>query len=99
MNFTKSIINYINNTTTDIKFITASPAANGFHKAGKAKSLIPFFYRYFELNINKPIFEFTKPGWTFHAKGFWGELNDNSVMTIIGSSNYAERSEKRDNEI
>lgn len=45
MNFTKSIIKYVNNTETDIKFITASPEANGFHKAGKAKSLIPYFYR------------------------------------------------------
>jgi len=43
--------------------------------------------------------EYYRPSWTFHAKGFWGELKDNSTLTIIGSSNYAERSLKRDNEI
>ncbi|CAD8065896.1 unnamed protein product [Paramecium primaurelia] len=99
MNFTKTIINFVNNCKTDIKFITASPGANGFHKAGKAKSFIPILYRYFELDIDKPIFEYKRNGWTFHTKGFWAELQDGSTMTIIGSSNYAVRSEKRDNEI
>ena len=74
MNFTKTIINFVNNCKTDIKFITASPGANGFHKSGKAKSFIPFLYRYFELAIDKPIFEYKRNGWTFHTKGFWAEL-------------------------
>ena len=33
--------------------MTASPRANGFYKAGRAKSYIPYFYRQYELDILK----------------------------------------------
>lgn len=55
-------------------------------------------------------YAFSKPGWTFHAKGFWLSLDtDNTssrsdslpqpVGTYIGSSNFGERSWQRDFEL
>lgn len=72
--------------------------------------MIPFLYRVYELNLlsrlqksgNKKveIFEFFRGEWTFHTKGLWiYENQDVPSMTAIGSSNYSQRSYKRDNEI
>ncbi|KAH7295162.1 hypothetical protein KP509_27G035600 [Ceratopteris richardii] len=45
------------------------------------------------------LFEYKKPGWTFHAKGMWCYLPDGinlPNMTLIGSSNFGFRSRQRD---
>ena len=44
------------------------------------------------------LFEFEKPNWTYHAKGLWYYLpeQDLPAMTLIGSSNFGERSVNRD---
>lgn len=44
------------------------------------------------------ILEYERPGWTYHAKGIWYYLPDEKIpsMTVIGSSNYGERSVNRD---
>lgn len=44
------------------------------------------------------LFEYEKPEWTYHAKGVWYYLpgQNRPAMTLIGSSNYGERSVNRD---
>ena len=52
-------------------------------------------------NKNVNIFEYFRGEWTFHTKGIWFYENQEETpsLTIIGSSNYSQRSYKRDNEI
>lgn len=44
------------------------------------------------------LFEYEKPEWTYHAKGLWYYLPGEELpaMTLIGSSNFGERSVNRD---
>lgn len=45
------------------------------------------------------IYEYSKPGWTFHAKGLWIDSNcprEEFMAMIIGSSNFGHRSFNRD---
>lgn len=44
------------------------------------------------------ILEYERSGWTYHAKGIWYylPLENMPSMTVVGSSNYGERSMKRD---
>ena len=84
--------------------------ANGFYDGGFFKGVIPFLYRVYEMklltllkkqNNNKvEIFEYFRGEWTYHTKGMWVyENQENPSLTLIGSSNYSQRSFKRDNEI
>lgn len=89
--------------------LTSSPRANGFYKCGIFKKYIPGMYRANELNIlkkneklgNIKIFEYENGEWTYHAKGAWiyeKDQIDVPQMTVIGSSNYSYRSNRRDTE-
>lgn len=90
------------------EFLTSSPRANGFYKAGRFKKYIPGMYRVNELavlkstakNENVKIFEWESGEWTFHGKGAWiyEDGEDLPSATIIGSSNYSFRSNRRDTE-
>jgi CDP-diacylglycerol--glycerol-3-phosphate 3-phosphatidyltransferase len=42
--------------------------------------------------------EYTRPDWTFHAKGLWATLPNESApaLTFIGSPNFGHRSVHRD---
>lgn len=42
--------------------------------------------------------EYERPGWTYHAKGLWYYLPGSHLpdLTLIGSSNFGERSVNRD---
>lgn len=44
------------------------------------------------------LWEYVKPGWTYHAKGLWYNLPGQSKpsLTLIGSPNFGYRSVKRD---
>ena len=46
------------------------------------------------------ILEYTRPNWTFHAKGLWVQQTNpdssQSAFTLIGSSNFSHRSLNRD---
>lgn len=92
---------------SEVNILTACPQANGFYKAGMVKKWIPHMYREFELNLLKKcknnqkinLFEYVRKDWTFHAKGAWiYEGSDTPNMTVIGSSNYSYRSNRRDTE-
>lgn len=90
--------------------LTSSPRANGFYKAGMFKKHIPGMYRANEYDLlkqnkgkNVKICEYENGEWTFHAKGAWFYEKDYlspdlPVMTVIGSSNYSARSNRRDTE-
>ena len=88
-------------------YLTSSPRANGFYRAGRFKKFIPGMYRVNELRIlretqkhkNVRMFEYENGEWTFHAKGAW--LYEKTQphlpqMTIVGSSNFSRRSNRRD---
>lgn len=45
---------------------------------------------------NISIHEFSRPGWTFHAKGLWVDTPCGTSVSLIGSSNYGYRSRDRD---
>ena len=82
----------------------------GFLKQDLSNKWIPNMYREYELlllkkwtnniNGNVKLYEFQKDGWTFHAKGCWVYENGSKYpnLTVIGSSNYSYRSNRRDTE-
>lgn len=49
---------------------------------------------------NIKLFEYESGDWTFHGKGAWlyEDAADKVDMTVIGSSNYSYRSNRRDTE-
>ena len=86
--------------------MTSSPRANGFYKAGFVKKYIPGIYRVNELNMlkkqpNTELYEWQSGDWTFHGKGAWlyeGDKKEGVDLTVIGSSNFSHRSNRRDTE-
>ncbi len=102
MNFPNEINDIIGEFKNPVELITASPMANGFFNDGPIKSLIPKVYKSMENNLIKSskarVREYNREGWTFHAKGLWGECTDEYLMGI-GSSNYSIRSFTRDTEL
>lgn len=94
-----------------MQLLTSSPRANGFYKAGFAKKFIPGLYRVNEEKLLSKVknadavhmLEYERPGWTFHGKAAWLYENDEQgkdavTMSIIGSSNFSYRSNRRDTE-
>ena len=89
-----------------IELLTASPSANGFYRAGRIKKYIPGVYRVVEEKIlklghkNLSMHEYSNHGWTFHGKGAWlyEDSDDHVSMSVIGSSNFCYRSNRRDTE-
>ncbi|MFH4979297.1 hypothetical protein AB6A40_006006 [Gnathostoma spinigerum] len=89
-----------------MNIIYASPQANGFHKGSGFSRYIPsiyvviseFFYRSTRSGVR--LFEYERPGWTYHAKGLWIDSNASSLFaSLVGSSNYGYRSVHRDLEM
>ena len=109
LNLQKDYIKAIEDVSKQAEFeiLTSSPRANGFYKGGFAKKYIPGIYRVNEakmLKANNPnirLYEWESGDWTFHGKGGWlyEDSNKNEVdMTIIGSSNFTYRGNRRDTE-
>ena len=44
------------------------------------------------------MYEYETLGWTFHGKGAWLYEDDKVTMSVIGSSNFSYRSNRRDTE-
>lgn len=105
------IFSQASNIKSPWKVLTSSPEANGFFDSVGVSRFIPDSYRVIELEFLKKesirprlirdqdgdeaICEYSRPGWTFHAKGLW--IDSPEVMaTVIGSSNFGHRSFERD---
>ncbi|XP_014477237.1 PREDICTED: CDP-diacylglycerol--glycerol-3-phosphate 3-phosphatidyltransferase, mitochondrial isoform X2 [Dinoponera quadriceps] len=89
--------------------LTAHPTANGFFNAKGMAGGIPAAYTRIEesfydlcerMNQQRRVtlWEFVKPGWTYHAKGLWYTLpgQRRPSLTLIGSPNFGYRSVNRD---
>lgn len=89
--------------------LMAHPNANGFQGAKGPAGGIPaaysqisknFLKKLIESNQNERIklYEYQRLGWTYHAKGLWYYLPGSYLpdLTVIGSSNFGERSVNRD---
>jgi phosphatidylserine/phosphatidylglycerophosphate/cardiolipin synthase-like enzyme len=92
-------------------FLTSSKEANSFFGAPWPKGIVPYYYerlyhymmkRAAKSTIKKPdilnFFRYCRPGWTFHAKEF-SVQTENELLTTIGSSNFGGRSHTRDSEL
>ncbi|XP_076293454.1 phosphatidylglycerophosphate synthase 1 isoform X2 [Lasioglossum baleicum] len=89
--------------------LTAHPTANGFFSAKGVAGGIPAAYTKIEESFIKrcsnmgqenriKLWEFIKPGWTYHAKGLWYSLpgQEKPNLTLIGSPNFGYRSVSKD---
>lgn len=89
--------------------LMAHPNANGFQGAKGPAGGIPMAYSQISKNFLKKLidtnqsdriklYEYQRPGWTYHAKGLWYFLPGSYTpdLTLIGSSNFGERSVNRD---
>ncbi|XP_033214352.1 CDP-diacylglycerol--glycerol-3-phosphate 3-phosphatidyltransferase, mitochondrial isoform X2 [Belonocnema kinseyi] len=89
--------------------LTAHPTANGFFGAKGIAGGIPAAYTKIEESFCKlrekmhqtdriTLWEFMRPGWTYHAKGLWYTLPNQQKpsLTLIGSPNFGYRSVERD---
>ncbi|XP_043247951.1 CDP-diacylglycerol--glycerol-3-phosphate 3-phosphatidyltransferase, mitochondrial [Colletes gigas] len=89
--------------------LTAHPTANGFFCANGIAGGVPAAYTKIEKSFIKhcnrmgqqkrvTLWEFIRPGWTYHAKGLWYSLpgQEKPCLTLIGSPNFGYRSVKKD---
>nr|XP_018916548.1 PREDICTED: CDP-diacylglycerol--glycerol-3-phosphate 3-phosphatidyltransferase, mitochondrial [Bemisia tabaci] len=102
----------VNQSKAAVKILMAHPTANGFLNAAGVAGGVPYAYTTlasnFLHNIERhqatnriQIFEFLRSGWTFHSKGLWYTLPQESTphLTLIGSSNFGSRSVTKDLEM
>uniref|UniRef100_A0A8D9ACU7 CDP-diacylglycerol--glycerol-3-phosphate 3-phosphatidyltransferase n=1 Tax=Cacopsylla melanoneura TaxID=428564 RepID=A0A8D9ACU7_9HEMI len=85
--------------------LMAHPTANGFLNARGVAGGIPYAYTALAAQflsqvsaLKLSMFEYIRKGWTYHAKGLWyaDRSDDPPILTLIGSSNFGERSVRRD---
>ncbi|ELA42931.1 uncharacterized protein VICG_00246 [Vittaforma corneae ATCC 50505] len=81
---------------------TVNPKCNTFTNFGWFGRVLTDIYSYSTFKTSQclprsKIFEFSREGYSFHAKGIWC-INDDFGITVIGSSNYNRRSHNRDHE-
>ncbi|XP_044740378.1 CDP-diacylglycerol--glycerol-3-phosphate 3-phosphatidyltransferase, mitochondrial isoform X2 [Chrysoperla carnea] len=97
----------IDKRSAQCRVLMAHPKANGFQGAKGPAGGIPAAYsllaKKFQDRLNGKsdsirLFEYLRPGWTYHAKGLWYYLPEHKypVLTFIGSPNFGARSVKRD---
>lgn len=109
-NLTQTLMDTIvKDCQADCSIIMAHPSCNGFKGAKGPAGGIPDAYSliakqfYEEIKAQRQdnrisLLEYEREHWTYHAKGLWYYPVDSSLpcMTVIGSSNYGERSVNRD---
>ncbi|KAK9406981.1 CDP-diacylglycerol-glycerol-3-phosphate 3-phosphatidyltransferase mitochondrial [Crotalus adamanteus] len=108
-NLTKTYVDLILGTRAKFQILLASPEVNGFFGAKGVAGAIPAAYVYIEQQFFSKVCglgqeervqlqEYTRSGWTFHAKGLWLYLAGSSLpcLTLIGSPNFGYRSVHRD---
>lgn len=91
----------------NVEIITNSIETNAFFGSKGPSRFIPAAYSILQDDLlqairsrNVSVVEYTRPGWSFHAKGVWVSRPSGEVFeTIIGSSNFGFRSQFRDLEV
>lgn len=86
----------------EMKIIVPNTYCNTFKKKGFINNIIVAVYDYLtvktkEILPRSKVLTFYKKAASFHFKGIWA-FSDNFAITIIGSSNFNERSYRRDTE-
>lgn len=81
---------------------TVNPRCNTFTNFGWFGKVLTDIYSYSTLRTSQrlplsSIFEFSRRGYSFHAKGIWC-IGKSFGATVVGSSNYNRRSQSRDHE-
>ena len=108
LNLTPGYIKLMKNLPQEVEMqiLTSSPKANSFYKGGRFKKFIPGLYKLNGKLLQKQIpnlkvWEWLNGSWTFHAKGAWiyEEKQSCPSATIIGSSNFSQRSNRKDSEL
>jgi len=109
-NLTNTYMNTLTkDSLANCSILMAHPNANGFQGAKGPAGGIPAAYTLLAKNFHKSIVaahqaaritlhEYERPGWSYHAKGIWYYLPNQELpcLTVVGSSNYGERSLNRD---
>uniref|UniRef100_A0A8C9G1M7 CDP-diacylglycerol--glycerol-3-phosphate 3-phosphatidyltransferase n=1 Tax=Pavo cristatus TaxID=9049 RepID=A0A8C9G1M7_PAVCR len=108
-NLTQAYMDLILGTRAEYRILLASPEVNGFFGAKGVAGAIPSAYVYIEQQFYNEVCclhqqqriqlqEYSRAGWTFHAKGLWLYLAGSSLpcLTLIGSPNFGYRSVHRD---
>ncbi|XP_060620351.2 CDP-diacylglycerol--glycerol-3-phosphate 3-phosphatidyltransferase, mitochondrial isoform X1 [Anolis sagrei] len=108
-NLTQAYMDLILGTRAKYQILLASPEVNGFFGAKGVAGAIPAAYVYIERQFFSEVCslgqqervqlqEYSRNGWTFHAKGLWLYLTGSSLpcLTLIGSPNFGYRSVHRD---
>ncbi|XP_054159359.1 CDP-diacylglycerol--glycerol-3-phosphate 3-phosphatidyltransferase, mitochondrial-like [Oppia nitens] len=90
-----------------LKLLMASESANGFFEGKGVTAYIPKVYTLLtktflneikENKCNVYLNEYSRPKWSFHAKGLWLALDPMIFLSMIGSPNFGYRSVYRDSE-
>lgn len=98
-----------NECSATCNILMAHPNANGFLGAKGPAGGIPAAYSQIAKTFYRTLveagqaervhlYEYQRDNWTYHAKGLWYYLPDSQLpdLTVIGSSNFGERSVNRD---
>ncbi|XP_021270130.1 CDP-diacylglycerol--glycerol-3-phosphate 3-phosphatidyltransferase, mitochondrial isoform X2 [Numida meleagris] len=108
-NLTQAYMDLILGTRAEYRILLASPEVNGFFGAKGVAGAIPSAYVSIERQFYNEVCclhqqeriqlqEYSRAGWTFHAKGLWLYLAGSNLpcLTLIGSPNFGYRSVHRD---
>lgn len=109
LNLTPHYQDLLIRSRTALHIFAASPEANGFHNAKGLASIVPKLYSAMASSILAAaaesdsmvrIFEWSRPNWTYHAKGLWVQRSPHDLPSLmsIGSPNFGARSVTRDSE-
>jgi CDP-diacylglycerol---glycerol-3-phosphate 3-phosphatidyltransferase len=101
LNPTRPLLQSLSNFQ-DVQLLTAGPKSHGFApKVGLERKgdWVPQVFQTISENLAQQheVLLYSRPGWTFHAKGLWvTSPRDNLVAAMVGSGNYGYRSWHRD---
>ncbi|KAK7571086.1 hypothetical protein V9T40_014690 [Parthenolecanium corni] len=108
-NLTEQLAQAILLSKSECNLLMAHPSANGFYLSAGFSQHIPAMYtaisrEFFDKveaakqSDRVKLYEYIRKGWTFHGKGLWITLPNETwpQLTVVGSSNFGIRSRHRD---
>ncbi|ETV99507.1 hypothetical protein H310_08181 [Aphanomyces invadans] len=102
LNFPPFLMRLLAERAFHLDVVTAAPSANGFFNGNGIKGALPMAYsliegEFYHRFADSPLTlrEYNRDAWTFHAKGMWIQ-HDDEALTVVGSSNFGQRSYGRD---